>query len=84
MTKSYELHLFTLTLWPEVIDSEQWEWRGKVKNTRSGEIRYFRDFHVLAQLLPVLLAEPSADEAKKSHAPNVSAPLYQEEDIGNE
>lgn len=54
----YRLHLFTLRIWPEVLDGAAWEWRGEVKNTSTGEVHYFRDWQVLAALLPTLLVEP--------------------------
>ena len=55
----YRLRLFTLRLWQEVLDGEEWEWRGEIKNTSTGELRYFRDWHALVHLLPKLLSEPS-------------------------
>lgn len=54
----YRLHLFTLRIWPEVLDGEAWEWRGEVKNTSTGDIHYFRDWQVLATLLPTMLVGP--------------------------
>jgi hypothetical protein len=54
----YRLCLFTLRLWQEVLDGEQCEWRGEVKNISTGELRYFRDWHALVHLLPKLLSEP--------------------------
>jgi hypothetical protein len=53
----YQHHLFTLRLWQEALSGEEWEWRGEVKNTRTGELRYFRDWQALVLLLPMLLAE---------------------------
>lgn len=47
--------VFTIRLWQEQIDTEHVEWRGEVKNIASGEIRYFRDWQSLAQLLPRML-----------------------------
>jgi hypothetical protein len=59
----YPLHLFTLRLWQEVLNDEQVEWRGEVKNTKTGETRYFRDWQVLAHLLPTMVAEPAARDS---------------------
>lgn len=55
----YQLQVFTLRMWQETIEGDQWEWRGEVKNTTTGERRYFRDWHVLIDLLPQLLNTPS-------------------------
>jgi hypothetical protein len=74
MAKPYQLHLFTLRLWPEVIEGEMWEWRGEVKNTSTGEVRYFRDFYTLVELLPLLLAEPDGYEGWGEHDPIDSVP----------
>jgi hypothetical protein len=57
----YRLHLITLRLWQEVIDGDLWEWRGEVKNTNTGETRYFRDWQALADLLPTLLDTPGEE-----------------------
>jgi hypothetical protein len=54
----YRLQLFTLRLWLEVLDKEQVEWRGELKNTSTGEARYFRDGATLLSLLAAMLAEP--------------------------
>jgi hypothetical protein len=47
--------LFTLRLWQEKLGEDQWEWRGEVKDTSTGQRRYFRDWRVLAELLPTFL-----------------------------
>jgi hypothetical protein len=52
---SFHLHLFLLRLWRERVDEDQFEWRGEVKNTSNGEIRYFRDHASLYRALLVLL-----------------------------
>jgi hypothetical protein len=51
----YELHLLTLRLWREWLDNEQFEWRGELKNTSTGEIRYFRDSASLYRAMLALL-----------------------------
>jgi hypothetical protein len=65
----YRLQLFTLRLWQEVLDSEEWEWRGEVKNTSTGELRYFREWHALVHLLPTLLAELPGSEIPDEQDP---------------
>jgi hypothetical protein len=54
----YQLHYFTLRLWLEVIEGEQVEWRGELRNTSTGEIRYFRQGPMLLDLLTVMMAAP--------------------------
>ena len=63
---SYRLQLFTLRLWPELLDGEAWEWRGEVKNTSIGETRYFRDLCVLSDFLSKRLEEQLDIPAEQS------------------
>jgi hypothetical protein len=56
--RPYQLHFFTLRLWQEALDAEQYEWRGEVKNTTTGELRYFRDALSLYSTLLVMLDGP--------------------------
>jgi ketosteroid isomerase-like protein len=56
-----------------VLNQEEWEWRGEIKNTSTGEVRYFRDFRVLCELLPVLLTEPRNELVEQQ---GVSEPFY--------
>jgi hypothetical protein len=58
---SYQLHLFTLRLWQERMDTDLFEWRGEVKNVRTGEVRYFRSAASLYHALLVLLDAPSQE-----------------------
>jgi hypothetical protein len=55
----YRLHIFTLRLWLEQLDNEVFEWRGEIKNTSTGEIRYFRSERSLYNALWILLDMPS-------------------------
>ena len=48
-------HLFTLRLWMAEIDSEAFEWRGRIQRLDSGEIRYFRDVDTLYSALLAML-----------------------------
>jgi hypothetical protein len=54
---SHELNrqpqLFIVRLWPEPLDDETIEWRGKLHHVQTNEVRYFRDWPAL---LPTLLA----------------------------
>lgn len=40
---AYQLHLFMLRLWREPLGHQMFEWRGEVKYTNTGEVRYFRN-----------------------------------------
>ena len=55
--RPFRLWLFTLRLWQEAVEDGRFEWRGAVKNTASGETRYFRDWPALMALLPQMLDE---------------------------
>lgn len=46
-------HLFTLRLWRETVAAGEPEWRGRIYDTTTGDIRYFREW---ASLIPLLLA----------------------------
>ncbi len=47
--------LFTLRLWREELDSQRSEWRGEVKNLATGEVRYFRRWEEIADLVQRML-----------------------------
>lgn len=51
--------LFTVRLWQEDLGDGQVEWRGEVKNLTSGEVRYFRQWSLLARLLPRMIDDAS-------------------------
>lgn len=53
-------HLFAVRVWEEEIEVDQTEWRGKVQLFTSGEVRYFRDWTALAQLLIEMLSQKDA------------------------
>ncbi len=67
-SRPFQLWLFTVRLWQETVDNGQLEWRGEVKNTTSGETRYFRDWHTLADLLPLMLEEEAAHSDDELHS----------------
>lgn len=50
--------IFTLRLWQEELGQDQCEWRGEVKNVRTGEVRYFRRWEEIADLVPAMVPEP--------------------------
>ncbi len=55
-------HLFTIRLWPELLDDGQVEWRGKVQHILSGEARYFRDWSTLITYMQEMLPAGDAPE----------------------
>ena len=59
---SYRLHVFTLRVWREQIDGDVGEWLGEVKNTSTGEVRYFRNASSLHDALLELLDEPATPD----------------------
>jgi hypothetical protein len=61
---TYQLHLFLLRLWRERLGQDRFEWRGAVKNTSTGEVRYFRNGITLFDALCVMVddAKPSPEE----------------------
>lgn len=60
-------HHFILDIWPEAVDPDQMEWRGKIQHLPSGEAYYFRDWGTLVEQLELLLALPlpTNDSAEK-------------------
>lgn len=54
----YQLHYFTLRLWLEDLGDDQEEWRGEIRNSRTGEIRYFRKGPMLLNLLDGMVDTP--------------------------
>jgi hypothetical protein len=53
-------HLFAVRVWEEETEVDQSEWRGRVQLFTSGEVRYFRDWAALAQLLIEMLSQKDA------------------------
>jgi len=51
--------LFTLRVWYELIDADQWEVRVKAKHILTGETRYFREWTLLAAYLTSKLDVPN-------------------------
>lgn len=54
-------YVFTLHLWQEALDVDQFEWRGQVKHVASGDLRYFRDAKTLYDVLETMIAEQIQD-----------------------
>jgi hypothetical protein len=64
----YEQHLLTVRVWREWLDAEHSEWRGELKHTGTGEVRYFRTTQGLPDALQTMLDDASA-ELHGGHAP---------------
>ncbi len=60
------VELFTLRLWQEATGGDQVEWRGKIEHVRSGQVRYFRDWHTLQDFL--LQVTPKTQEQSRGIA----------------
>jgi hypothetical protein len=54
-TRSPSTNIFTLRLWHEPLSKDKGEWRGEVKNIATGEVRYFRRWEEIAELVPDML-----------------------------
>lgn len=59
VTHSPPANLFTIRLWRESINKDQEEWRGEIKHLYTQEVRYFRRWDELAELVPEMLSEES-------------------------
>ncbi len=59
--QNYRSHLFTVRVWQEELGNGQKEWRGKVQEVHSGEVRYFREWPALVAALLKMLSEPDSD-----------------------
>lgn len=57
--------LFILRLWQEPIAGGHWEWRGRVQNVLSGEVRYFREWERLLALLQAMLPNDEQFEGEQ-------------------
>ena len=55
-TATRATRLFTLRVWQEEADDDQFEWRGKVQALPDGEAYYFRDWPGLIGHLDAMLA----------------------------
>ncbi len=52
--------LFTVRLWQEELEDNQFEWRGKVQHVQKGEAFYFREWSMLVAALLKMLSEPES------------------------
>ena len=58
--------LFTLRLWTEEVAPDEHEWRGRLYDTKTGDVRYFREWAALIPLLLALLREAEPPPAPPS------------------
>jgi hypothetical protein len=47
----YTSHLFMVRVWQEQLDEGEFEWRGRVQDSATGEASYFRDWRGLETAL---------------------------------
>jgi hypothetical protein len=70
-------HLFTVRLWPEIIDDEHFEWRGRVCHVVTQEEHYFRDWamlmHFLQEMLPPAPSGLQPPPAQEGNSPSSDA-----------
>jgi hypothetical protein len=48
--------VMTLRFWQEVVEPQQSEWRGEIKNLATGEVRYFRGCGDIAEIVSTMLS----------------------------
>ena len=61
---------FTVRVWYELIDADQWEVRVQTKHILSGETRYFREWALLAAYLTSKLDLPGVEGAQHVRSGN--------------
>lgn len=57
ITQPQQSHLFTVRIWPEVIEPASGIWRGKVQHVPSGAWRSFQDWGTLVAFLQTQMQE---------------------------
>jgi hypothetical protein len=60
---------FILRLWQEETGTDRYEWRGRLQSIADGEVRYFRTWATLVELLEVLL--PNAKDREEPPELNI-------------
>ena len=61
---------FTVRIWYELIDTDQWEVRVQTKHILTGETRYFREWALLAAYLTSKLDLPGVEGAQHVRSAN--------------
>ena len=56
-TRKQPIYLFTIRVWAEKLENENYEWRGNVKCISKTEGYYFRGWLALVEILQVLVSE---------------------------
>jgi hypothetical protein len=59
---THRSYLFTVRLWAEELGEGQIEWRGQIQYVLSGEIRYFRDWSTLEEIMRGMVSGLKGDE----------------------
>ena len=50
-------HLFAVRVWAQELEDGRFEWRGRVQYVPTGEVRYFREWPALPDILQQLLPD---------------------------
>ena len=63
--------LFALRLWHEPLGEYSGEWRGEIKNLKTGEVRYFRTWSEIgewtAHMVEGSIESPCSDSSDATH-----------------
>jgi hypothetical protein len=60
------MYLFTIRVWAEKLEDENFEWRGKVQDVSAGEGHYFRGWLALVEMLQALVSDGHLEEKPQS------------------
>lgn len=60
LSQSPPTAILTLRLWREPLGNDHSEWRGEIKHLATKEVRYFRTWEELSQLVAAMLDDASS------------------------
>ncbi|MCB0136000.1 MAG: hypothetical protein KDD75_12905 [Caldilineaceae bacterium] len=60
LSRSPPTVILTLRLWREPLGNDRSEWRGEIKHLATKEVRYFRTWDELPQLVAAMLDDASS------------------------
>ncbi len=63
---SHPSQLFELRMWLEYLGDGKTEWRGQVKHVLSGEVRYFRDWQNMIEIVSKMLPTSEASTSRRT------------------
>jgi hypothetical protein len=61
-TRKQQTYLFTIRVWAEKLEDENFEWRGKVQCVSATEAYYFRGWLALVEILQTLVSDRRLEE----------------------